>query len=466
MLPVKLILIGLISAPLISGHAQDKIELNPGNNLVEGKEIYGFVRGGIYTGIDHGNNDKPYVSSAFSDLGLKLGMENGINYKALADLRFRYGSEFREPVSRFDIREGYVKVYGKHWDWSAGQQIIKWGRADFTNPTSKLNPQNFVTRSPDREDMDLGNLLSSLTWYPSDLLSLSAVAVPLYRPSVLLIDPVPLPENVTLNQVSSVVTDKNMLSYGLKADFHIRGIDWSFSWFDGYDPMPGIALTDFSLDMTGPVPVPVTDLTTTPYKIHMLGMDFELAAGDVGIRGEASWSEPYLSHESYEYVPFPEIRWITGIDWSSGIWRITAEYSGKAILDFTPSAVDPLFGTEPDYARLSELFQIPEFDPQDYVRQQVEAFNRLYNYQLEKYCHSAGVRIDADLLYGKIIPSVFTMYNITSRDLLVIPEVKFKPADGLSITAGGEFYSGINGSLFDIVDGFMNSVYLSLRVDF
>ena len=76
------------------------------------------------------------------------------------------------------------------------------------------------------------------------------------------------------------------------------------------------------------------------------------------------------------------------------------------------------------------------------------------------------LRIDADLIYGKMIPSVFTMYNFTSRDLLIIPEVKFKPADGFSITAGAEIYSGMKGSLFDIVNGFMNSVYLSLRVDF
>lgn len=456
----------LISAPLFSGLAQDGLSVGPENYPVPGKELSGYVRGGMYTGIDHENNDKPYVSSAFSDFGLKLGIGNGINYKALADLRFRYGSEFREPVTRFEIREGYVKVYGEHWDWSAGQQIIKWGRADFTNPTSKLNPQNFVTRSPDRQDMDLGNLLSSINWYPSELVGLRAVVVPLYRPSVLLIDPVPLPENVTLDQNTSLVTDKNMLSYGLKSDFHLRGIDWSFSWFDGYDPMPGIALANFSLEMTGPVPVPVTDLITTPYKIHLLGMDFEFAAGDLGIRGEMSWSKPYLSHETYEYVPFPEIRWVTGIDWSSDLVRITAEYSGKAILDFTPSAVDPVFGTEPDYTKLAGLFEIPGFDPQDYVRQQVAAFNRLYNYQLEKNYHSAGIKIEADAVYGKIIPSVFTMYNFTSRDLLIIPEVKIKPADDLSITAGAEFYSGTSGSLFDIVDGFMNSVYLSLRVDF
>jgi hypothetical protein len=462
----RVILVSLILMSYISGHGQDNISVTPENYLIKGKEIYGFVRGGIYTGIDQEDNNNPYVSSAYSDFGLKFGMGNSVNYKALADIRFRYGSEFREPVNDINIHEGYVKVYGKKWDWSAGQQIIKWGRADFTNPTSKLNPQNFVSRSPDREDMDLGNLLSAVNWYPSDFIGLGAVVVPLYRPSVLLIEPIPLPENVTLNQPISLVTDKNMLSYGLKTDFHIRGIDWSFSWFDGYDPMPGIALANFNLDMTGTVPVPVTDLTTKPYKIHMLGLDFELAAGEVGIRGEASWSVPYLSQENYEYVPFPEIRWVTGIDWSSGIWRITAEYSGKTILDFIPSAVDPVFGAEPDYAKLAEMYQIPGFDPHVYVRQQVAAFNRLYNYQIEKYYHSAGIRINADLVYGKMVPSVFTMYNFISRDLLIIPEVKFKLADALSLTAGAEFYTGTKGSLFDIVDGFMNSVYLSMRVDF
>ena len=462
----RLSLVLLFIAQFIIVNGQDSTSVNPVSFTVKKKEIYGFIRGGIYAGLDKEDNCNPYVSSAFSDFGIKAGTGNGINYKAMADLRFRYGSEFRDPVNRLYLREGYADVYGKNWELSAGQKIIKWGRADFTNPTSKLNPQNYVSRSPDREDMDLGNLLSSVNWYMSDFISLGAVVAPLYRPSVLLIDPIPLPENVTLNQETSLVTDKSMLSYGLKADFHARGIDWSISWFDGYDPMPGIALSAFDLDTSGQIPVPVTTLSTIPYKINMLGLDFELTAGSIGIRGEASWSAPYLSYESYEYVPFPEIRWVAGIDWSTGILRITAEYSGKVILDYIPSAVDPVFGTEPDYEKLAEFYQIPGFDPQEYIRQQVAAFNRLYNYQLDRYYHTAGFKVDADLIYGKIIPSVFTMYNFTSRDLLIIPEIKIKPADGLSVTAGAEIYSGVKGSLFDIVNGFMNSVYISLRVDF
>ncbi|MBK8884365.1 MAG: hypothetical protein IPN67_19015 [Bacteroidales bacterium] len=463
----KIIVYCLISSELIPINAQDPDTLRVNEAALPHKEfeINGFVRGGIYAGIDKGNNI-PYVSSAFSDLGLKLDISDGLHYKAIGDLRFRYGSEFREPVNGFGIREGYIKVYGKKWDWSAGQQIIKWGRTDFTNSASMLNPVNYISRSPDREDMDLGNLLSSVNWYPSDMFGLVAVIVPLYRPSVLLIEPVPLPAYVTLNQITSLFTDKKMLSYGLKAEFHISGADWSLLWFDGYDPMPGIRLSEFTLDMSGLMPVHFMELTTTPYKIRMAGLDFEFAAGEASIRGEASWSAPYLSLSTSEYVPFPEINWVTGIDWSTGIWRFTAEYSGKGIIGFIPSVVDPVFGTEPDYEKLAELFQIPGFDLPEYVRLQVAAFNRLYNYQLRRFYHSAGLKIDADPLYGRILPSVFTMYNFTSGDLLIIPEIKIKPADGLAITAGAEFYSGKKGSLFDIVDGFMNSVYLSVRVDF
>jgi hypothetical protein len=433
---------------------------------LKNSEINGFVRGGMYIPLQRESAEDPYVSSIFSDFGLKLRAGNSISYKAVVDLRFRYGTEFGEPVNRFTAREGFVSLFGKKWDVSAGQQIIKWGRADFTNPTSKFNPQNYISRSPDREDMDLGNILISAGWYPSQFLSFKGVATPVYKPSVLLIGPIPLPANVTLNQSTAIIANQRMFTYGLKADIHLQSIDWSFSWFDGYDPMPGIALTSFALDMSAPVPVPSMQLTTNPYRIRMAGMDFEFAAGPFGIRGEAAYTRPYLAGEGYEYVPFPELRWVAGIDWSSGIWRLTAEYSGKYVLDYFISPVDPVIGSEADYSKLAELFQVPGFDPQDYIRQQVAAFNRLYNYQIEQYYHSAGLKAEADLLYGKLAPSIFTMYNLTSGDQLLIPEVKIKPADGLTVSLGGEIYKGRKGSLFDIVDGFMNSVYVCLRVDF
>jgi hypothetical protein len=62
--------------------------------------------------------------------------------------------------------------------------------------------------------------------------------------------------------------------------------------------------------------------------------------------------------------------------------------------------------------------------------------------------------------------SFFTLYNFTSRDWLLIPELKLKPFDGLTVTAGSEIYSGKKASLFDIIKDYMTSIYFGIRADF
>ncbi len=453
----------LLPGTLLS--SQDTLSYKEINEGGEEKVLGGYVRAGFYSWTDKADN-KPYVSSAFSDIGLRLETDNDNNFRAFGDLRFRYGSEFQKPVAKFDLRESFVAVKVKKWELSAGQKIIKWGRCDFTNPTSKLSPQNLISRSPDREDIDMGNLLAATGFYPLPAIKLEAIVIPFYRPSTLIIEPVPLPENVTVNQLPSIITEKTMFSYAFKADFRLKNFDWSLSWFDGYDPLPGVALSGFRLDLTQPFPVPYTDLSVKPFKNRMAGFDFETSAGPVGIRGEAAVTLPKLSFKTNEYVPRPEIKWAAGFDWSTGIWRFTGEYSGKYVLDFSPSSTEPLIGTELDLAKLSEMLSLPGFDLEDYVREQVGAFNRLYNYQMKETYHSAGFRAEAELAYGKVLPSLFGMFNFTTRDLLVIPEIKIKPADALSIALGAEIYSGRKSSLFDLIDDFMNGAYVSLRVDF
>jgi hypothetical protein len=426
--------------------------------------IYGFTRAGFFG--NYKNNDNPFVSSAFTDFGLKVETGEGLNYKAFTDLRFRYGTEFLDQVNRFEIREAYVKANGRFWDITTGQKIIKWGRADFTNPTSRLNPKNLISRSPDQDDMDLGNLLLSARYYPSPVITFEGVAIPFYRSSVLMIKPLSLPSYVKINQIDSLVTGSKMFSYGFKTDLHLSGIDMSVSWFDGFNPMPGTALKEFYLDLIGPLPVPYTELSFTPYKIRNIGLDFETSIGNFGLRGEAAYTLPYKSYKEYEYVPCREISWVTGFDWSAGNWRFTGEYSGKTIPDFMAPVVDSFIGTEMDMSQMVLLMGTPGFDLREYVRQEVSSFNRLYNYQLKRSYHSGAFRVETDILYGKLTASVFTLYNITTCDLLIMPELRYKPSDGVTISAGADYYSGIKGSLYDIVDEFMNCIRIGVRVDF
>lgn len=457
------LLIYILTSIPVAAFNQDNPNSSSSGNT--DRYIYGFVRSGFYGSIEDETN-KVVFPSVFSDLGIKAESGGDGLFKAFADLRFRFGTEFNEPVKRMEIREAFITLKGIKWDLTAGQQIIKWGRADLTNPTSKISSTNLVSRSPDPADMDQGNLLVDARWHPFPFLSVEAVAMPLYRPSVLMIDPLPLPSYVKINTINSLMTGNNMFGYGIRADMYLKGIDMGLSWFNGMDPMPGTSLTRFDLDMSGPIPIPSTELTLKPYRINNLGFDFETILGSIGIRGEAAWLIPRDSYKTYEYVACQQIQWVAGMDWMPGNWRITAEYSGKTIPGYEAASVEPLIGTEPDLAAMAELLTIPGFNLNEYVRQQVTSFNRLYNYQLEEFYHSAGLRIESELLYGKLTPSILSLYNFTTREIMLFPEIKYKPADALTISLGGEFYSGPNGTIYDLIDDFMNCIRVSLRADF
>ncbi len=458
-----IIVLGLLLIPPVSG-AQDQVSSSDNKGKPE-ISINGFVRGGFYGWKEKGESEIDF-SALYSDLGLEIGAGNARNLKASADLRFRYGTEFNKPVSTFDLREAYILLYGNKWDFSFGGQVIKWGRCDFSNPVSRFSPLNMVSRSPDREDMDMGNILASSKWHPLNAVSLEILATPLHRSSRLIIDPFPLPDFVTIDQSQSIISGKGIFSYGFRASFHLRGLDWSLNWFDGYDPMPGIRLASFAFDPSQPLTMPEIGLATKAYKNRVAGVDFETAAGPFGIRGEVAWAVPSLPHRDYEYIPLPELKWVAGIDWISGRLTITAEYCGKYVDDFTPSGAQPIFGSEVDPVMMLRLLSSPGFDMPAYVRKQVAAFNRLYNYQSDRYSHYATLRIESDFAYGRLLPSVLGMYNWTTGDLLLIPEMKYKPLDGMTLTAGAEIYSGRKASLYDLVNDFMNGVYVSLRFDF
>lgn len=424
----------------------------------------GFVRAGLYTGFDK-DKDRFYMSSAFSDIFLHADYSPGGNFRTYAEFRYRYGTEFRETVNSLSLREGYVSYSGKGWEISAGQKIIKWGRADFTNPSSKLTPRDLLLRSPDREEINLGNLLAEVNVFPSERIRIQGIVVPLYRQSVLAIEPVPLPSYVTIGLIEGFLTE-NAFTYGFRTDFYLRGIDLGFSWFHGYDPMPGLALSRFALNDMGGFPVPDIGLEAKPYTNRVGAIDFEGSSGAFGFRGEVAYSFPAGDFRSEEYVPLKAVDIVAGADWTKGKFIISVEYYGRLIPGFEESEVEPIIGTEPDIEELARLFSTPGANVSEYVRQQVAAFNRLYNYQLERFYHTASARIEASCLYDRLITSLFTMYNATSGDWLLMPEIRYKPADGLTLIAGAEYYRGPEGSLYNITGDFMNSIYFGIRANF
>jgi len=420
----------------------------------------GFIRGGAWfsTG-DYGND----VNAALGDVSLTLTATDNLSYKGFADLRVRMGQQFGENTNSLELREAWGMYYNKYLSLSLGKKIIKWGKTDIFTPLQRFTPFDFTYHSPAFEDKDIGNIAGELVLTPSPFVKLSAVATPFWYPSVLITAPLDLPGNITLNIPEGLRTGNGYYSAGFRADFMLHALDAGLQWYHGPDLMPGLSLTE--ADFTNPLN-PLISISGVPYIINQAGFDFEAVTGPIVMRGTLAYSRPVKEKTGNEEIPFPQVEWVAGFDWTPGGVRMTFEYSGKKVLDFYESPYPPLIGTEIDMNELAALFSTPGFDPVEYIRMQTEAFGRLYNNQMHEYYHMAGLRFEGDLMYGRLTPSLTTMYNFTSKDFMVMPAIKFKPSDGLTLTAGMDYYKGTKGGLYDIIDEFMNTVFLAVQVDF
>ncbi len=420
----------------------------------------GFIRSGIYLSTGDYKHD---VNALYGDASLNITLENNFSYKAFTDLRIKTGQQFGEGVTGLELKEAWGMYYNKMFGISLGKKIIKWGRTDFFTPLSKFNPVDYSLRTPDREDCDLGNIIGEFVFTPSAFFKLTVVSAPLWNPSVMMTRPLEIPRYISLELPWGLSSENGFHSYGLRADFLLRGIDAGLQWFHGPDPMPGLKLVSADLsDLLNPS----VNIKGVPYVINSGGFDFEAAVKSSVIRGALVYTKPVNEKAGNEEVPFPMLEWVAGIDLTPGELRITAEYSGRKVFDYFESPYDPLIGRELDLVQLAQLFSDPLFNPEEFLRLQTEAFNRLYNNQMEEYYHSAGFRIEAEMLYGRVVPSLSGIYNFTSRDFALMPAFRFKPSDGLTLAAGLEYYSGAEGGLYDIIDDFMNSFFISMKLDF
>ncbi len=133
-----------------------------------------------------------------NDLNLRLKIEPDPRAQAVVDARFRFygfneSSSLPELVRRdridpydFQLNEAYLAVRGAPFesvDFRVGRVIQSWGTADMFNPTDNLNARDFS--DPLDYTAKVPNQMVEVTWYPTDWLTLTAVWVPVFKPSLL-----------------------------------------------------------------------------------------------------------------------------------------------------------------------------------------------------------------------------------------------------------------------------------------
>lgn len=448
---------GLFESSLTGG------ELDAGSKNLS---IGGFIRSALYLG-NTPVEENPYLQSAYGQAGLLLKAKAGTVATARADIRFRFGSEWQEGFSDLEIREAYVDLQTGPAGFRFGKLISPWGKGTVFNPVDKITPLDPTVRSPNPDDRYLGIWALQGRINMGKSLKLTATWNPLYQPGKLLIDPVPMPPYVTFLEADYPGVELDEGSYGARMDLHTSALDVSLYGFHGYHSWPGIAFENFTMDTIQLEPLSL-DLYEKAYRINMAGVDFSIPLGSWIIRAEGAWIAPTEERGSQEYLPFPELSYAGEIEVGASWLTLIAGYHGKYILEYTSPVAEPSLSSGPaQFVPLIDAgIPITGALVDEAVKGQIEAFNRLYNYQLEEFYHSAFLVLKGNFLHEQLELELPVVYHITTEEWIVQPSLSWMATDGIKLKAG---YNGLFGpakSLFDMVGPTLNAGYLAMTLTF
>ncbi|MCK4663020.1 MAG: hypothetical protein KAT68_09160 [Bacteroidales bacterium] len=423
---------------------------NAGNELSDNEkkqenlnvDINGYIRGVFYIGENIADNIAEF-KSLYGETALKLKADKGEFGNAFAEIRYRNGYQFGKEFSLVELREVYINAYISKFDFRVGKQIVAWGKADGFNPTNNITPNDMTVRSPNADDIRLGNFLIKSKFSINSKLNFEGIWIPRYKGSVLPLELTPLPQGITLGEPIYPDASLKNSGYAFKFNFIFPEIDGSVSYFNGYNPMPGI---NFGIPEMLPDSTMSISFNTIAYKQQVIGFDFSTTLNNYGLRGEIAYRNTEDDYKNKSYMPNPDLQYVLGIDRTFGDFSIIAQYVGRYVIDFR---------------KLDE----PE-DTTLIIDYELKNYNRLFFGQTEKITHSVSLRPAISLFYVTLSLETFVMYNITTDELLLFPKLTYSITDALKLSVGANYYYGKENTLYDLIDKSMSSVFFELKASF
>ncbi len=141
---------------------------------------------------------------------------------------------------------------------------------------------------------------------------------------------------------------------------------------------------------------------------------------------------------------------------------------GKYIIDYTAPLAEPsLLAGQEQIFQLMQKGITPTGEAIDgMIREQIGAFNRLYNYQMEEFYNTLFLAVKLFLWHDQIELTIPVISYLTTNEWVFQPGIAFKPLDGLNISAGYSALFGPEESLLDLVGPTLNAGYLSIKLTF
>ena len=398
-------------------------------------DMNGYIRGVLYGGKVPGKQTGE-SKSVYGETSLKMTVKKGSSAKGFAELRYRRGNEFNESISECRLREAYIDMYIGDFDIRFGEQVVVWGRADGFNPTNTITPADMLIRSPDEDDRRESNFLIR-SRYSVRPFRIETILIPAYSASVLPLRCVTLPHGVTLDGSDYPDSRISNGGYAVKVDLELASFDGSLSYFNGFNPLPGI---NAELGDDGAKIIP------TAYRTHVYGTDFSTVMRSFGLRGELAYRNPWGNYRRQVCIPNPDVCCVLGGDTSIGDFNVILQYIGRAVIDF-------------------EALSEPS-DTGERMLSDLSLYNRMFFSQIEEVTHSMSFRPAWALLHQTLDAEMLGMYNFTTGEVYLKPKLSYDVADDLSVTLGGEVFNGPGDTLYDLLESRMSALFIEFKTTF
>lgn len=335
---------------------------------------------------------------------------------------------FHEDATAGRLREAYLDLRAGAVDLRLGKQIIAWGRADRINPTDTLTPRDFTLLVPDDGDQRFGTTAVKATTVVSGL-AVTGVVLPTFEPHV-----IPLRRPPAGSTLRERTPDGPVLQGALKIERTGGGVDWSVSYFDGFDLYPDLQLA--AIRASG------LDLVLRHHRVRVVGIDAAAPVGAYTVRGEAAYT--FTEHARRgDQIKSPFFFLVLGADRTlPGAVYVNLQYVLRVISDFQrPGGVE---------------------DP---VRRGVAFEQALINDQLDEVKHAIAVRVSRAWLHETLRAEMAAIVSPTRGDYALRAKIAYAFTDHVKVTAGADVFGGETRSVFGRLRE-TSTGYLEVRWDF
>ncbi len=307
------------------------------------------------------------------------------------------------------LREGYLSLGAGDADFRIGKQIIVWGRADQLNPTDNLTPRDNTLYIPDIDDQRFGAMAARITYNFSGV-SMTGIWLPYFRPSKQPLPPLP--------GISYSETVPGGGEYAFKLEQTGGAVDWSMSYFHGFDQNP-----DISIGSASPAGVV---LSLQHHRIRVLGADAATTVGRFGLRAEVAytWTEDSAGLDPFVKNPF--FYGVVGGDRTFFEYlNINLQYFVRQVSNYSdPTAIaDPMLRT-------------------------VAIQQAVLSNQLDHVQQGMSLRIADKWLNETLEGEIAGIANFTRHDFMLRPRLAYAFDDHWKGTLGAYVYRGGSNTFF------------------